>query len=213
MEAHTWSQDRVWRDVASGLCGKRVPSNRQVSFVPAPPCFFFFFFSFPLLTLLCSLEEKHSFPPLGLFLFFAGVRVCVDSVEAFSAERIVFLLCFFFCCLLMFRQYNISLSFLFVLRDGTSPWGPGFFLSRACHLSILLPLPSAEPLVENERRGGWSTPLPLPVSLYVSFSFALFLSVFLSPMSLTVALPLCCNSLMPYHLPLPILSIKACKKQ
>lgn len=117
---------------------------------------------------------------------------------------LLFFCCVFFCCLLVLGQYNFSLSFLFVLRDGTSPWGAGFFLSRACCLFLLL-LPPINRTARGERKEKGLGLLHSPcVSLSITFTCSLSPCLSISHMSLTVVLPLCCNSLMPHHLPLPI---------
>lgn len=103
----------------------------------------------------------------------------------------------------MLGQYNFSLSFLFVLRDGTSPWGAGFFLSRACRLFLLLPPINRTARGERKEKGLGLLHSPC-VSLSITFTCSLSPCLSISHMSLTVVLPLCCNSLMPHHLFLPI---------
>lgn len=194
MKAHTWSRDRVWGDVAVGCVGKGLLRTDKF---PCSSCllvFFFsfsFFFSFPfLLTLLCSLEEKHSFPPLGLFLFFFLQAIVYLYVQACDIQlrhsplRVKVLL--FFCCvffLLFVGAWPIQLLPFFSLCAKGWDIPLGCWLFPVPRMPPFPPSPSPHQQNRSWRtkgEGARSTPLSLRLSIYhfhlLTFSLSFYLS-------------------------------------
>lgn len=133
-------------------------------------------------------------------------------------ELFFFQLCFF-SVVCWFLANTTSPFFFSLCAKGWTSLGVLAFSCPAHAAFSSFSLHQQNRLWRTKGEGARSTPLSLLLSHSHSPSLTITSTCSLSPylsishLFITVVLPLCCNSLMPHHLPLPTLSIKTCRKQ